>query len=75
MKSKQENVTVANVIRLWPSVGEFAADLGVSAFAAYKMRDRNAIRAKHWPTLLSSAQRRGLAVDAHTLIALVQKAA
>lgn len=48
------------VIRMWPDLSIFAADIGVSYGAAKQMRRRNSIAASHWRRVVSAAQRRGL---------------
>ena len=50
--------TVKELIAKWPSVEEFAEDLGISPMGAYAMSHRNRIDAKHWVRLVQSARER-----------------
>lgn len=60
-KKRPPTVTThADIVRLWPSVPEFAADIGVSVFAARKMVLRNSIADEHWSLIADAAAARGL---------------
>lgn len=50
----------AEIIGLWPSLGEFAADIGVSYGTAKQMRRRNSIADDHRPAVVAKAEIRGL---------------
>jgi hypothetical protein len=52
--------TFRDIIAQWPSLGDFAADLGVSYNTAKQMRFRNSIAPFHWPALVEAAERRGI---------------
>ena len=47
-----------SIIAKWPSLAEFARDLGVSENTAKQMRTRDSIGIEHWQNLLASAKRR-----------------
>lgn len=48
-----------DVIGLWPSLPELAADLKVPYERAAQWRKRNSIPARHWARLIEVAQERG----------------
>jgi hypothetical protein len=56
-----------DIIRLWPTLRDFAADLAVSYGAAKKMRRRNSINPRRWPRVIEAASGRGLPVDLDVL--------
>lgn len=58
-----------DVINLWPSVPEFARDLGVLEITAYKMRARNSINVRHWKRLQRAAARRGFGNITYAMMA------
>lgn len=62
--------TFREVIDLWPSISAFAADIGVSYVTAQVMRHRNSIAAKHWRSVVESAEERGLDVTYELLASL-----
>jgi hypothetical protein len=47
------------VINLWPSLGDFAADIGVSYGAAKQMRRRNSIPDEYRSAVVEKAATRG----------------
>ena len=50
--------TFTEIIDRWPSLQEFAADIGVKYVTAQVMRHRNSIDSKHWKALVSGAEKR-----------------
>ena len=61
-----------SIIGLWPSVAEFAVDLGIENSHAHAMKARNAITPRYWPALVNAARRRkfsGVTYEALALIA------
>jgi hypothetical protein len=63
----------SEIIDRWPSVAEFAADLGVPANHARTMKARNSIPAERWIAVTQAAQTRG--IDGITLESLAMLAA
>lgn len=57
------NKTFANfreVIAAWPSMADFAADIGVKENTAKLMRFRDSIAAEHWHVVVAKARQRGI---------------
>lgn len=50
----------AYVIDLWPSISEFAEDIGISTAHARVMKSRNSIHANHWLVIEQKAKARGI---------------
>jgi hypothetical protein len=50
--------TFRSIIDKWPSLAEFASDLGVKYVTAQLMRHRNSIAPKHWKNVVSAARDR-----------------
>lgn len=48
-----------NIIELWPSIGDFADDIGVKYVTAQVMKHRDSIDADHWVAVVEAAKRRG----------------
>ena len=48
------------VIACWPSIGDFASDIGVSDNTAKQMRTRNSIPDAYWARAISGAEQRKL---------------
>lgn len=68
--------SVADIIALWPSLGEFAADLEVGYETAKAWRARNSIPGKRWLDLIAAAERRRIAgVTLDLLATLARQAA
>lgn len=65
--------TFSGIIDKWPSLQEFAEDIGVKYVTAQVMRHRNSIDSKHWKALVCGAEKR-LFADV-TLEALAEIAA
>lgn len=53
--------TFRSIIDKWPSISEFAADLGVKYVTAQLMRHRNSIASRHWNNVVIAARRREIA--------------
>jgi hypothetical protein len=63
----------ADLIELWPSIGAFAADVGVPYETANSWKKRNSIPAKNWPGVIAAAQKRGFEeITAERLIELAR---
>jgi hypothetical protein len=58
------------IMAKWPSLDEFAADLGIKFLTAKQMRYRDSIGSHHWRDLVAAAERRGF--DGVTLEALAE---
>lgn len=56
-------------------VSAFAEKVGVGAFAAKKMRDRNSIAVRYWPAVIAAAAADGIDLSTDDLMqmALVEK--
>jgi len=57
------------IISKWPSIAEFAADIGVPENTAKQMRTRNSINGRYWLAMISGAKRRkisGVTIEALT---------
>ena len=52
--------THKEIIKAWPSMRDFAADIGVSENTARAMRFRNSIRGVYWDRVVAGAQKRGI---------------
>jgi hypothetical protein len=66
-----EGVTIATVgdlIGLWPSLSDFAADLAVPYDTAKGMRRRGKIAPNYWTTLVEAAARRDIAGPSFELL-------
>ncbi len=61
----------SDIIRLWPTLDEFAADLSVNKRRALAWRSRNSIPWKYWPGLLAKARERRIYVTPDHLMAQV----
>lgn len=62
-----------SIIRLWPTLSDFAADLGVAYGTAKAMRRRGSIPAEHWKSAVDGARARG--IEGVTLEVLAEAAA
>ncbi len=51
--------TFRDVIDKWPSLRDFAADIGVQYVTAQVMRWRGSINADHWDAVVQAAKQRG----------------
>lgn len=58
-----------DIIGMWPSIGEFAADIGVKYVTAQLMKHRNSIGADHWSAVVEAARKRGYDVVTLELLA------
>lgn len=53
---------------IWPSIPEFARDVGLKASHVHTMRVRGRIPVEYWPAIIEAAQRRGFDVTAEMLL-------
>jgi hypothetical protein len=53
-------MTHSELINLWPSLREFADDLGVLYGTAKAMRRRGKVPAEHWLRMVEAAKERGI---------------
>ena len=67
--------TFADVISLWPTAAEFAADLSISPVRARAWKNRNSIPSSMWNKVVESAQRRGFDVTVALLADLADGSA
>lgn len=65
----------ATIIGLWPTVRCFAEDIGVSLKHAHVMKVRGVIPAARWPSVVSAAARRQIALSYHEVASLHLEAA
>jgi hypothetical protein len=62
----------AQIINLWPTIADFASDIGVGYEAAKAMRRRGSIPPGYWVRTVDAAARRGIeGVDYRRLAELV----
>lgn len=52
--------SISALIAHWPTIAEFAADIGCGYEAARQMRMRGSISAKHWQNVVVAAAKRGV---------------
>jgi hypothetical protein len=57
-----------NLIRLWPTVAEFARDLGQQPARVYKWSGRDSIPPQFWREVVRAAEARGIAVTVDDLL-------
>ena len=50
--------TFASIIERWPSLHDFAADIGVAYVTAQVMKHRDSIAAEHWAAVVDGAKNR-----------------
>lgn len=62
-------MTHAETISRWPSLTDFAADLGVEYGTAKAMRKRSSIPSRYWVTVVSKACDRGIAGVTYEMLA------
>lgn len=55
-----EPCSIPALIDQWPTIAEFAADLGCGYEAARQMRLRKSIAPAHWPKLIKASADRGI---------------
>jgi hypothetical protein len=48
------------IISLWPSLGAFADDIGVSYVTAQVAKHRNSVSPVYWEAMVAAARRRGI---------------
>lgn len=53
-------MTHFDIINLWPSLSEFADDIGVEYGTAKAMRRRGSIPVEYWPAVIRMATERGI---------------
>lgn len=61
------------IINAWPSIGEFANDMGVNVETARGWRKRDSIPAKYWKRLLNKASQRNISISADILVDLAAR--
>lgn len=67
-------MTHSDIINNWPTLSDFADDLGVPYGTAKAMRRRSSIPTVHWPLLISKARDRAISgVTLETLVEAVAK--
>lgn len=53
-----------DIIDLWPTISEFASDIGLKHYqSGYRMRERNSINKRHWEKIVEAGKRRGVSVS------------
>lgn len=58
----------SDIINLWPTLMEFASDMGVDWQKARGWKRRNSIPTKYWPGLIESARKRKAYVSPEILM-------
>lgn len=61
--------THADIIDRWPSIREYADDIGVPYVTAQVMRYRTNIHVRHWDAVVDAAAARGWSDITHELLA------
>ena len=59
-----------DIIDLWPSIRDFANEIGVRYGTAQVMRYRNQLKDEHWQAVVSAAAKRGLPVTLDMLASI-----
>lgn len=57
--SMEKHIKHSEIIALWPSVGEFAKDVGQKETTCRGWKLRNSIPVKYWRKIVDSAKRKG----------------
>lgn len=57
--SQTTDMTYRELIDQWPTLVEYASDVGVGYEAAKQQRRRNAIKHAYWEPIVQAAKRRG----------------
>lgn len=65
-----EMKTFTEIIDAWPSVSEFASEVGVPYGVAAQWRRRNSIPSKQWLALIYAGRARGVSISADCLAAI-----
>lgn len=66
------STTHDTIINRWPSISDFADDLGIQYGTAKAMRRRKAIPARYWPSVVAAARKRRISgVTLNSLLAAV----
>jgi len=60
---KPSPASISALIESWPTIGEFASDVGCGYEAARQMRRRERIAPEHWPQVIAASARRGINVS------------
>lgn len=50
--------SISDLINKWPTIGDFADEVGCGYEAARQMRLRESINPKHWESVVAASQRR-----------------
>lgn len=64
--------TFSDIIMRWPSLREFAEDLGVPYVTAQVMKHRDSIAAEHWAAVVDGAKSRKIAGVTLELLARIK---
>lgn len=60
---------------MWPTVAEFARDVGQNVAAVKKWKQRDSIPSVHWLAVVQAAQSRGIEISLNDLAAIQQQQA
>ncbi len=71
MSMNSAPASIIELIEKWPTITEFAAEVGCGYEAARQMRRRQSIAPEHWPRVVSVSKERG--IDGVTFEWLTQK--
>ena len=55
-------MTFRDLIKNWPTVAEFAIDIGVKPSTGRAMWLRNSVAVAHWEAVIKAAKKRGVSV-------------
>lgn len=53
--------SISELIANWPTIAEFASDVGCGYEAARKMVTRERVGPRHWSSVIAASERRGIA--------------
>lgn len=73
LHSMPELKTFRDVMELWPTVGQFAEEIGVPAPTANKWRQRNRVPPGFWSAILGTRKARKAKVTADLLVTLAAR--
>ena len=63
-------MTFSQLIGQWPTVAEFARDVGQNLEAVKKWKQRDSIPASHWLAVVGAAEAKGISISIEQLAAM-----
>ena len=68
-------MTFVTLIEQWPSLADFALDIGQKRETVQKWKQRDSIPSAHWLAIIQAAQKRGIEVSIEALAIIRQSQA